>query len=192
MRDMAFPAPSPATTTHTSAPINKSLKIHRYSKTKKKRRKKRTLPISIQLANHHIGRMADDRAANTGNIPAQETDPSLLQRIVALLRLPERRIDIIDRRLERRELNHRIRDLPSPKRIQPLIQTPDALLLRHLPPPFPQRARERRDRRLHPYLDGLEGAEGEVGEEFGGCGRREVDDCFVGVGEESVAVGVLE
>lgn len=136
--------------------------------------------------------MADNRAPNTSNIPAQETNPSLLQRIIALLRLPQRRIDIINRRFERRKLNHRIRYLPSPQRIQPLIQPPDPLLLRHLPPPFPQRAREGGDRRLHAHFDGLEGAEGQVGEEFGGCGRGEVDDCFVGVGEEGVAVGVLE
>lgn len=136
--------------------------------------------------------MADDRTPNTCNIPTQKADPSLLQRIIALLRLPQRSIDIIDRRLERRELNHRIRDLPPPQRIQPLIQPTDALLLRHLAPPLPQRARKGGNRRLHAHLDGLERTQGEVGQELCACGRGEVDERFVGVGEEVVAVGVLE
>lgn len=152
----------------------------------------RTLPVSVQFTDHDICRVTDDRTSNTGDIPTQETHPSLLQRIVGLLGLPERSVDIIDRRLKRRKLDHRIRNLPPPKRIQPLVQTPNPLLGRHLAPPFPQRARERRDGRLHPHLDGLEGAEGDVGQELGRRRRGEVDDRLVGVGEEPVAVGVLE
>lgn len=183
---MAFPALSPATQ-KTSANVTLSI-IHLYDPATNIR----TLPISVQLANHDIRRMADNRTPHTSNVPTQETHPSLLQRIIRLLRLPQRSIDIIHRRLERRELNHRIRDLPPPQRIQPLIQTPNALLLRHLPPPLPQRVRKGRDRRLHAHLDGLERTEREIGQELGARARGEVDEGFVGVGEEVVAVGVLE
>lgn len=136
--------------------------------------------------------MTDDRTSDTGDVPAQETHPSLLQRVVALLRLPQRRVDVVDRRLKRRKLHHRVRDLPAPQRVQPLVQAPNALLRRHLAPPFPQRARERRNRRLHPHFDRLKGTQCEIGEELCRRRRREVDDRLVRVREEFVAVGVLE
>jgi len=85
--------------------------------------------------------VAHNRAPNPGDIPSQKAHPRLLQRVIALLGLPQRRINLINRRLKGRKLDHRIRDLPPPQRLQPLIQPADPLLLRHLPPPFPQRAR---------------------------------------------------
>ncbi len=96
-----------------------------------------TLPISIQLADHDICRMADDRTSNTRDVASEERHTSLLQRIVALLRLSQRAIDAIDRSLKCSELDHRIRDLPSPERIQALIQPAIPLLPHHRPPPFP-------------------------------------------------------
>lgn len=136
--------------------------------------------------------MAHNRAPNPSDIPPQKTHPRLLQRVIALLGLPQRRINLIDRRLKRRKLDHRIRDLPPPQRLQPLIQPPHPLLLRHLPPAFPQRARVGGQRRLHADFDGFERAEGDVGEELGAGGGAEVDERFVGVGEGSFAVEVLE
>lgn len=133
-----------------------------------------------------------DRTANTSNIPAQETDARLLQRRERLLRLPERHVNPLDRLLERRELHHRIRYLPRPQRIQALIE-PSIPLLRHDPaPPLAETVRVRRQRRLHPHLDGLERTQGHVGEELGARGRGEVDERLVGGGEECLAVEVLE
>ena len=73
-----------------------------------------TLSVRIQLADHHIGRVADDGTSDARDIPAQETHPGLLQRVVALLRFPQRGVDVIDRRLKRRELHHRVGNLPAP------------------------------------------------------------------------------
>ena len=101
---MAFPALSPAIESRQPTKISHSqiqLEI-------------RTLPVSVQFTDHDICRVTDDRTSNTGNIPTQETHPSLLQRIVALLGPPERSVDIINRRLKRRKLDHRIRNLPPP------------------------------------------------------------------------------
>lgn len=115
-----------------------------------------------------------------------------MQTIVRLLRLPQRRINVVDRRLKRGKLDHRIRNLPPPQRIQPLIQAPIPLLTHNLSPPFSHRIRKRRQRRLHPHLDRFKRAEGQVGKEFSAGGGAKIDDCFVGVGEHLVAVEVLE
>lgn len=136
--------------------------------------------------------MRDSRAPNPGNIPSQERHPRLLQRIVTFLRLPQKLIDLGHRRLEGRELDHRIRYLPSPQRIQALIQPGHSLLRRHLRPPFSQRTRVRRQRCLHPHLYRLEWAEGDVGEEFRGGGCAEVDEGLACIGEELFAVVVFE
>ena len=136
--------------------------------------------------------MTDSRTSDTSNVACQKGHPRLLQRIIALLRLTQRGIDIINRRLKRRKLNHRIRDLPPPQRLQTLIQTRHTLLRRHFSPTLPQRPREGRQRRLHADFDGFERTEGNVGEELGRGGGAEVDEGFVRVGEELVAVEVLE
>ena len=45
---------------------------------------------------------------------------------------------------------------------------------------------------MHAHFYCFERAEEDVGEEFGGGGGAEVDNCFVGVGEEPFAVEVFE
>lgn len=45
---------------------------------------------------------------------------------------------------------------------------------------------------MHAHFYSFKGAEEDVGDEFGGGGGAEVDDCFVGVGEEPLAVEVFE
>ena len=45
---------------------------------------------------------------------------------------------------------------------------------------------------MHADFYCFEGAEEDVGDELSGGGGAEVDDCFVGVGEESLAVEVFE
>ena len=151
-----------------------------------------TLPIGVQFADHHVRRVAYDRASDPSDIAAQEGDAGLLQRVVGILWLPERGVDVIHRRLERRKLDHRVRNLPAPQRLQAFIQPRRALFRRDFPPAIAQRVGEGRQGGLHAHFDRLEGAEGDVGEELGGGGRAEVDDCFVGAGEESVAVEVFE
>jgi hypothetical protein len=45
---------------------------------------------------------------------------------------------------------------------------------------------------LHAHLDGLEGTQEDVGNEFGGGRGAEIDDCLRSVGEELLAVVVFE
>jgi hypothetical protein len=45
---------------------------------------------------------------------------------------------------------------------------------------------------LHADFDCFKGTQEDVGDEFGGCRGAEVDDCLRGVGEELLAVVVLE
>ena len=45
---------------------------------------------------------------------------------------------------------------------------------------------------MHAHFYCFKGAEEDVGEEFGGGGGAEVDDCFIGIREESLAVEVFE
>lgn len=45
---------------------------------------------------------------------------------------------------------------------------------------------------MHAHFYCFEGAEEHIGEEFGGGGGAEVDDCFVGIGKEPLAVEVFE
>jgi hypothetical protein len=66
------------------------------------------------------------------------------------------------------------------------------LLLHNLRPALPQRVRVGRQRRLHAHLDGLERTQRDVGEELGRRRRAQVHDRLVHVGEEPLAVVVLE
>ena len=150
------------------------------------------MSVSVQLADHNIGRVTDDGTSNPRNIPTQETHPGLLQGVVALLWFPQRRVDVIDRRLKGREFHHCVWDLPAPKRVQTLVQSSDTLLCRHLAPSLPQRASEGRNRRLHPYLDRLQRTQRDVRQELCRRRRREIDDGFVGVREHLIAIGIFE
>lgn len=159
---------------------------------KRKEEKKHTLAISIQLANHNISRMANNRTKDARNIAPQKAHPGLRQHPKALLRPAQRPIKPTNRLLKRRELGHRVRNLTSPQRRNALIETPQPLLSRNLPPALAQGARVGRQGSLHADLDSLEGAEGHVGEELGGGARAEEDERAVRVREELLAVEVLE
>lgn len=194
---MALVAASPAGWFGASVSLNgRKFRCEKfYSNVKGREGERLTLSIGIQLADHDIGRVAHNRTANAGNVPGQKTDPRLLQLRVRLLRLAKRVIDVRHRRLERGELDHRVGDLAAPERHDPLVQTPDAFLVHHLAPSLPQGMGEGRQRGLHPDLDGLERAEGDVGEELGRGAGGEVYGGRVGGGgggEELGAVVVFE
>lgn len=83
-----------------------------------------------------------DSASDTRNVTTQERHPRLRESAVLILRLAELPVDLIDRGLERRELDHGVGDLTRPERVQALIEPAEALLLDDLAPPFTQRVRE--------------------------------------------------
>lgn len=189
---MALPALSPAIHRISQVTRRQARVEERGQRIPAREEPSHTLPVSIQLADHHVRRMADERTPDSCNIPSQEAHPRLLQFVIALLRFPQRLVDVRHRRLKGRKLHHRIWDLPSPQRCDPLVQPRIPLLLHDLTPAFPQTPRERRQRRLHAHLDGFERTQGEVCQELRGGAGAEVDGCFVGIGEQLFAVEVLE
>ncbi len=136
--------------------------------------------------------MTDDGTSNTRNVTSEERHTSLLQRVVTLLRLPQRGIYVIDSSLKRSKFHHRIRYLPPPKRIQALVQSAIPLRLHNLAPSLPHSIRKRRQRRLHPHLDGLKRTQCHICQKLRAGRCAQVDDCFVGVWEQFLAVEVLE
>ena len=96
-----------------------------------------------------------------------------------------------DRVLERGKLHHRVRDLPAPQRRQALVEPAHPLGRDELWHPVGQAAREP-GHGLDLDLDGLEGAQADVGEELGRGGPGEEDEGLVlgGVlGADGVGVG---
>lgn len=94
--------------------------------------------------------------------------------------------------LKRRELDHRVRDLPAPKRVEALVEPADAFFSNDLAPSLTQVVGVGRQGGLHAHFDRFEGAEEEVGDELGGGGGAQVDDRLGRVGEEFLAVVVFE
>ena len=150
------------------------------------------LAIGIELRHHYVGRVRNHRAANTGDVAAEEGHAGLLQGVVGLLGLAELRVDLGDGALEGRELDHGVGDLARPERVQALVQPAEALLGDDLGPAFTEVVGIRREGGLHAHLDRFEGTQEDVGDELGGGGGAEVDDCLGGVGEELLAVVVFE
>jgi hypothetical protein len=136
--------------------------------------------------------MRNNGTPNTSNVTTQERNPGLLQAVELILRLAQEPVNLRDRLLKRRKLDHRIRNLTCPKRVQALVQPTHTLFPDDLCPSLPQRMRERRQRSLHADLDSLHGTQGDVSEEFCGRGGSEVDDLFRGAGGELITVEVLE
>lgn len=58
--------------------------------------------------------MTYNGASDTRDVPTQEGNARLLQCIVAFLRFTKGLVDLVDRCLERRELDHGVWDLSSP------------------------------------------------------------------------------
>jgi hypothetical protein len=136
--------------------------------------------------------MRNNRTPNTSDVTSQETHTSLLQTAELILWFAQELVDLRNRLLKRRKLDHRIRDLACPKGVQALVQSTNALLPDDLCPSLPQRMRKRRQRSLHADLDSLHGTQGEISEELGGRGGGKEDDLFRGAGREPLAVEVLE
>lgn len=151
-----------------------------------------TLAVRIQLTDHHIGRMTDNGAQDTSNVTTQEADTGLLHRAVALFRLTQKLVDLLDGLFETGELGHRVGDLATPERIQPLVQTGDALLGHDLAPSLAQAMRIRWQCRLHTDLDRLPGTKRQIRQKLGRGTGAQVDQSAVRVGEQLVAVPVLE
>ena len=136
--------------------------------------------------------MTDDRTSNTGHITTNEADTGLLDGIELFFRLAEEFIDRFDRLLKCSKFTHGIGDLSSPERIETFVETCNAFLGGDFGPSFTQVGGVRRHGGLHTDLDGFEGTEQDIGEEFGGGGCTEEDESTIHVWCEIVAVDMLE
>lgn len=136
--------------------------------------------------------MTDNSAQDTGNVTTEEADTGLLQRVVALLRLAQELVDLLDGLLETGELGHRVGNLSTPERVQTLVQTRDALLGNNLTPSLTQSMSEGRQGGLHTDLDCLIRAECQIRNELGRGTGTQVDQGPVRAREQPVTVPVLE
>ena len=170
------------------------------------------LAVSVQLRDHDVGGVRNGGRADTRDVAAEERDAGLLVDVERVLGLAHRLVDVLDRLLERRELHHRVRDLPAPERVQPFVQparrgssafgqrkrnermsVPGYAFFGHdARPALAQVFRVRRYRRLHAHLDSFPRAEGHVGKELGAGRRTQVHERSVHVREQLVAVPVFE
>lgn len=148
--------------------------------------------IAIELANHDIGRMANNGTPDAGDIATSKTHTRLRQRAIALLLAAQAGVNGIHGALKGRELDHGVGDLARPEGHDALVEARDAFLGDDLAPALAQVRGIGRQRRLHAHFDSFEGAECDVGEEFGRGGCAEIDEGFGGVGEEALAVVVFE
>lgn len=136
--------------------------------------------------------MADNGTENSSEITAQETDSSLHGPAVALLWLAQGLIDQVDRLLKGSELGHCVRDLPGPERVEALEQPAHTFLSHDLAPSIAEGMRVGRERRLHANLDRFVRAERDIREELGRSASTEEDQGAVAIGEQPLAIEVLE
>src|SRR5947207_11711432 len=103
-----------------------------------------TLPVCVQLGNHHICRVADDCTCDAGNVSTQEANARLGNRAITLLWFPQLLVDELDRFFKRGELAHGVGNLPPPQRHDSFVQSGKALLSRDLAPALAHRVGKRR------------------------------------------------
>lgn len=153
------------------------------------------LLLVVDLGDHNISGVGDNGAEHTGSVTSNERNTSLGKLGVLILGLGQVRVDQINKVLKSGKLDHGVRDLTSPKRGQTAVQTRETLSGEGLAGGRENVAGERRDGGLGLDLDGLPGAQHDVGEELGrGRGGQEEHGLVLGgnVLADPVAVLVLE
>ncbi len=139
--------------------------------------------------------MRDNGAEDAREVARGEGDARLRGLGVVGLGAGQARVHHLDNRLERGKLHHGVGDLAAPERVDALVQPGGALLGHDLADAVKGALVRVRDGALGADLDGLKGAERNVGEELGRRGRGEVEARLVlggGLGPREVGVGLLE
>ena len=78
--------------------------------------------IGVELADHHVGRVRDDGAEDTGKVATRECDASLSAFTVVGLRAGEVVVDHFDNSLEGGELHHGVWDLAGPEGVETFVE----------------------------------------------------------------------
>lgn len=148
------------------------------------------LTLGVQLADHDICGMGDDRAKNTGQVTTSESDKGLSA--LAVISLLARKITINGRDdgFKGGEFHHGVWNLPAPESVQTLVQTGHvskwlqntdafhspcgAFFGRDGADALQGASKWRWNRCLHPDFDRLQRAETKIGKEFSrGGGTQE-------------------
>ena len=151
-----------------------------------------SLAVTVQFTDHDVGRVRDNSAADTSNVTTEEGNTGLSKSTIGFLGLAELLVDLRNGGLKGCEFDHGVRDLTSPKRVQTLVKTSIPFLRNNLAPAFTKIVCKRRQCSLHADLEGLEGAQEQIGNGLSSGRSTEVNDGFVGVGEQLLAIGVFE
>lgn len=149
--------------------------------------------ICIELADHDVGRVGDDSAEDTCQVTADKRHARLGSLAVVGLLPGEAGVHHLDNGLEGGKLHHGVGNLSAPERVQALVEASPPFLSRDLADAVEGALVGGRDSALHADLYGLEGAEGDIGEELGGGRGGEEEDrlvLFGVVGAREVGVGL--
>lgn len=125
----------------------------------------------VDLRQHGIGRLGDDRSSETSNQTRSQVNTSLSS--IAERGLVDVVVNGLRHLLIHHELRHRVRDLLEQDGSKPRIESPDALILEDLGEPREEAAGEL-GLRNETDTGGLEGAERDIGEELGECGGAKI------------------
>lgn len=139
--------------------------------------------------------MRHDGAKNTCQVTTSKGHSRLRALAVITLLAREASVDHFDNGLKGSELHHGIGDLSSPQRVETLVQATDAFSSCDGAQAVECTRILGRDSTLHPNLDGLKGAERDIGQKLGRSRGRQVQRSLVLVsrlGASNVGVGLLE
>lgn len=153
------------------------------------------LLLSVDLGDHDISRVGDNGTEDTGNVTTEEGDTGLGKEGVLLLGLGELSVDELDSLLEGGELNHGVRNLAGPEGRETLVKGTEALSGSDLLVTVKDRGGEGGDGGLGLDLNGLPGAEKDVGNQLSRSGGSKVKNSSVLVGSlltNNVGVLLLE
>jgi len=124
----------------------------------------------VDLGDHGISGVRDGTAENTGEVTRSEDNSEVLDLVHLSLGLGAHAVDNLGDTLESDELDDRVRDLTGPEGHETSVQRAGSLGGKDLGESVHETDTER-GVGLDTHLDGLEGAEGNIGDELG-TGRR--------------------
>ena len=151
-----------------------------------------TLAISVQLADHDIGRVTDHGTEDTGNITTKETNSCLGQLAITFLGLSHGLIDHLHRLLKSSKFSHGVRNLASPQWVQALVEATKPFLCNNPAPALAQIAGIWWQSSLHAYFDCFHGAQSHISKELSRSAGAQEDEGAVRVGKHAIAIEILE
>lgn len=155
--------------------------------------------VLVELGDDGVGRMRDDGAEDTSNVTRSGGDSKLFDLGALSARLGhDVLVDSLNSALESPELHHGVRNLATPERSETLVESTEAFLSNDLGHSFAKSSGEGAGlgvSGLDADLNGLPGAQSQIGDDLSGSGSREPQEILVVLsvlGSSSLHKGVLE